>query len=267
MRSDSALLDFSNRLFRQCLKAYPRPHHDRFNEEMAQDFRDLCEEVLRERGLWGFLNLWVGVGLDLMKTAFEEQFKVRTYPTLEKMIRLGAISSFLAGTASIVLAFTHASPNWIDWAFHLKWIWVTLGGSNLLALLGLAAYRVLNEKRIGIGLWISLLGGTFMTLTGILIPTDARLWRLFAYGIDILAVGLLVQSVVCLFAKSSFRWIVIHFALGAFMLTFNQLTPARHLGSLFEGDGTLFASLMGISWIALGLVLFQSQEQKKVSYQ
>jgi hypothetical protein len=39
------------------------------------------------------------------------------------------------------------------------------------------------------------------------------------------------------------------------------------VGSLFEGDGTLFASLMGISWIALGLVLFQSQEQKKVSYQ
>jgi hypothetical protein len=267
MRSDSTLLDFSNKIFKQFLKIYPLQHHDRFNEEMAQDFRDLCEEVLRKQGLRGFLNLWIGVGLDLIKTAFEEQFKVRTNLTLEKLVRVGAVSAILSGVVSILLAFTHASPNWIQWTFRLKWIWLLLGGLNLLALLGYAAQNVIHEKNIGIGYWVSLLGATFITITGIFMPSDFQIWRLYSYGIDILALGFLVQSISGFLNKSSLGWNVICVALGIFMLTFNQLTPPRHIGFLFTWDATLFAILMGMAWIIFGLILLREYGQGKQVYQ
>lgn len=265
MRSHSTLVNFSNKLFRHFLKAYPRNHRDRFHEEMAQDFRDLCQEVLRERGLSGFLRLWVSVGLDLVKTAFEEQFKVRTNPTMEKMVRLGAYSAFLAGATSILLAFTHASPNWLDWVFRLKWIWFFLGSLDFFALLGLTAYWSLHGKVTGAGIWLSLLGATFMTITGIFMPINIQIWRLYSYGIDILAVGLFVQILSGLVARSPWRWIAVYLSLGAFILIFNQFTPSRHLGLLFEWDGTLFASLMGIAWIVFGLLLLQNPEQMRAS--
>jgi len=266
MRSDSTLLEFSNRLFRQFLKIYPPQHHDRFNEEMAEDFRDLCEEVLRKQGIWGFLNLWLRVGLDLIKTAFEEQFKVRTNPTLEKMVTMGVLSALLSGVTWILLAFTHASPNWIRWAFHIKWIWFLLGSSNLLALLGYAAHQFIRNQAIKLGYWVSLLGVTFMTLTGILIPVDVKIWRLFAYGVDILGAGLLIQSINSLPSRSSKRWTAIQFTLGTFLLTCNQLIPARHMGLLFDWDATLFASLAGITWMIFGLALLHGREQNKDSY-
>ena len=266
MRSDSVLLEFSNKLFRQFLKVYPKQHHNRFNEEMAQDFRDLCEEVLRERGLWGFVNLWISVGLDLIKTAFEEQFKIRTNPTLEKLVSAGSISAILSGAALILLAFTHASPNWVQWAFRIKWIWFLLGCLNLLALLGYATYQVICDKNIKLGYWVSLLGATFMTITGIFMPTDFQIWHLFTYGVDILGAGFLIQSITGLVAKSQVRWTVIHASLGAFLLTFNQLTPSRHMGWLFDWDATFFASLAGITWMIFGLTLLHGREQIKVSY-
>jgi len=266
MKSDSTLLEFSNKLFKQFLKIYPPQHHDRFNEEMAQDFRDLCEEVLRKQGLWGFINLWISVGFDLIKTAFEEQFKVRTNPTLEKLVNAGAVSAILSGIVLILLGFTHASPNWIHWAFRLKWIWFVLGGLDLVALLGYAAHEIINEVAINVGFWVSLLGATFMTITGFFMPFDMQIWKLFAYGIDILALGFLIQSFIHLLAKSSFRWIVIHVLMGAILFTFNQLTPARHMGWLFELDATLFASLAGVTWMIFGLALLHGREQRKVFY-
>jgi len=95
---------------------------------------------------------------------------------------------------------------------------------------------------------------------------DMRIWKLFAYGIDILALGFLIQSFIRLPAQSSYRWIVIHVLLGAFLFTFNQLTPARHMGWLFEWDATLFASLAGVTWMIFGLALLHGREQRKVFY-
>lgn len=227
----------------------------------------MCQEVLRQRGLRGFLALWISVGLDLMKTAFEEQFKIRTNATLEKMVRLGAFSAFLAGATSILLAFTHASPNWLYWAFRIKWIWFFLGSLALFALLGLVFDWILKAEPIGTGLWLSLLGATFMTITGLFMPRNIQIWRLFSYGIDILAAGLLVQGISGLFAKSSPRWIAVYFALGTVTLIFGQLIPPRHMGILFEWDGTVFAILMGMAWIVFGWVLLRNQEQSKVLYQ
>jgi len=263
MRSHSTLLSFSNKLFRKFLKAYPRQHQDRFNEEMAQDFRDMCQEVLRERGLLGFFGLWMSVGLDLIKTVFEEHLKVRSFPLLVKMVRVGAFSAVLAGATSILLAFTHASPNWLNWVFRINWIWFFFGSLNLLALSGLVAQWILQENKIGFGFWLSFLGAIFMTVVGLLMPTNIRVWRLYGNGIDILAVGLIIQTVFGLLAKSPLRWNVIRFALGFFMLTFNQLTPARNMGLLFAWDGALFASLMGISWIAFGLALFDQSTRNR----
>jgi len=259
MRSHSTLLNFSNKLFRKCLKAYPRRHQDRFNEEMAQDFRDMCLEVLRERGLLGFFGLWMSVGLDLIKTVFEEHLKIRSFPLLVKMVQVGAFSALLAGATSILLAFTHASPNWLYWVFLVKWIWLFFGSLILLAIFGSIAHCILQENKIGFGFWLSLLGAVFMTVVGLLMPDNIRVWRLYGNGIDILAAGLLIQATSDLHAKSLLRWNVIRFALGCCMLIFNQLTPPRHMGLLFAWDGALFASLMGIAWIVFGLALFDNR--------
>lgn len=262
MRSHSTLLNFSNKLFRKFLKAYPRRHQDRFNEEMAQDFRDMCQEVLYERGLLGFFRLWMSVGLDLIKTAFEEHLKIRSFSLLVKMVRLGSFSAFLAGATSILLAFTQASPNWIYWVFRIKWIWFFFGSLNLLAIVGLIALWSLQEEKIRFGFWLSSLGAIFMTVVGLLMPNNFRVWRLYGNGIDILAAGLLIQTISGLLAKSPLRWNVIRFVLGAFMVAFNQLSPPRNMGLLFEWDGTLFAGLMGIAWIAFGLALVDQPSRK-----
>jgi len=264
MRSHSTLLDLSNKLFMICLNAYPRRHQDRFNQEMAQDFRDMCQEVFRTRGLIGFLGLWLSVGLDLIKTAFEEHFKIRSIPLLAKMVRVGAFSAVLAGATSILLAFTHASPNWLNWVFRIKWIWFFLGSFNLLAVAGLTALWSMQEEKIDFGFWLSFLGVIFMTVIGLLMPNHFRVWRLYGNGIDILAAGLILQTIFGLLNKSPLRWNVIRFALGCFMLIFNQLTPPRHMGFLFSWDGAVFAVLMGISWIAFGLALFNQPTRNRL---
>jgi len=266
MRAHSTLLDLSNKLFRKCLKAYPRRYQDRFNQEMAQDFRDMCQEVLQTRGTLGFLSLWMSVGLDLIKTAFEEHLKIRSFPLLEKVVRVGAFSAFLASGTSILLAFTQASPNWLNWVFRIKWIWFVFGGLNLLALFGSIAHHLLSQRKIGFGFWLSGLGATFMTVIGLLMPTNIRVWRLYNNGIDLLAIGLIVQSISGLLERSSLSWTLVRFTLGAFMITFNQLSPPRNLGAFFEWDCTLFASLMGITWIAFGVTLLRRPVLKSNSF-
>jgi len=223
----------------------------------------MCQEVLRERGLLGFIELWMSVGLDLVKTAFEEHLKIRSYPILVKLVRVGAASAFLAGAASFLLAFTHASPNWVYWVFRIKWIWFFYGSLTLFAIVGLIALWSLQEEKIGFGFWLSSLGAIFMAVVGLLMPNNIRVWRLYGNGIDILAAGLIFQTISGLLAKSSIRWIVIRFALGGCMLIFNQLTPSRHMGLLFTWDGAFFSSLMGLAWIAFGLSLFDQPTRNR----
>ncbi len=257
MISHTKLLNLSSRVFRKLLKIYPSSHHDRFKEEMIQDFRDLSKEVLETHGRAKFVVLWIQVGLDLIKTALEEYLHAQSILTLEKLIRIGAISSWMAAVLSGVLAFSLASPYWIDWVFFLDWIWLSLGVTALLALSALFAFQFLNQRPINFGLWLGLLGAFFMTAFGLLMPTDIKIWRLFLTGLDLLAAGLIVQAVSGYRKQAPARWTAILLILGLVMLMFNQLTPGRNLGILFNWDGTFFGCLMGLGWAALGTALLE----------
>jgi hypothetical protein len=71
-RYDGALV-ISERLYKALLTAYPREFRSEYGPQMAQAFRDLCQEELRRSGMFGFGKLWVRTILDLATTALVER--------------------------------------------------------------------------------------------------------------------------------------------------------------------------------------------------
>jgi serine/threonine protein phosphatase PrpC len=63
----------SARIYRLLLLSYPAQFRCRFQEEMAQTFRDCCREAVQQQGLWGLTQLWVIVLSDLFVTASTER--------------------------------------------------------------------------------------------------------------------------------------------------------------------------------------------------
>lgn len=104
MQQPQTLLAFSDQLYQRFLRAYPTEYRRGFSDEMAQVFRDLCREVYEQRGLAGFLELWLTTLFDLFKTAIEERLKETTIMTKNKFFRLSGWALMLAG-ALIMLAF------------------------------------------------------------------------------------------------------------------------------------------------------------------
>ena len=253
-------LQLSDRIYRKFLVAYSTEYRQEYGDEMAQVFRDLCLEVYRERGGAGLIGLWAATIFDLLKTATEERLDAFPLPSGRILQPLGGWASIVGGLLTIIFAFTHASPNWIDWVFRLNWIWPAMGFLYLLALLGLGAFQRSNQHSVGAGLVIAVTGALVMIVSGFYIYNVSRIWISFRDGLVIGAVGFLVMGLFHRRGDFSPRIKKLLVVLGAFILLTALFVPAGFMGYLFEGDTTLFAISMGLCWIAIGLVLLTGRD-------
>jgi nitrite reductase/ring-hydroxylating ferredoxin subunit len=72
---DPTSIQFSTRLYRLLLGAYPEDFRREYGPHMAQVFRDACFKAYRLGGLAGLFALWLRIGNDLMKTSLEERMQ------------------------------------------------------------------------------------------------------------------------------------------------------------------------------------------------
>ena len=63
----------SERAYKALLVVYPKEFRRAYGAQMAQAFRDLCQEELRREGTIGLVKLWVRTVLDLVRTALAER--------------------------------------------------------------------------------------------------------------------------------------------------------------------------------------------------
>lgn len=252
----------STSFFRRLIIAYSAEYRERFGDEMAQVFRDLCLDVYRKEGLGGLARLWAGTLVDLLKTSIEERIGKLPLPSDDELVVLGSWSAVLGGIVSLILAFTHASPDWIEWVFRLEWIWPSLGILYFAGLLGLGAQRRLRGEAADFGLVIAYLGAAGMVISGTAMLFMNLIWVSFGNGMLILAGGLIMSGLTSLLSFRSTGMGAVLLADGTFTLLLAMFTPNRNMGLLFRGDSMLFAILMGLGWIATGLTLLRDRRQR-----
>ena len=73
MDRHSRLLNFCERAYAWLLRAYPLDYRREFGGPMADAFRDLCRNTLRQRGAWGLLWVCLSVLADTAVTSMREQ--------------------------------------------------------------------------------------------------------------------------------------------------------------------------------------------------
>src|SRR5438132_1161673 len=71
------LLDFSERMYRRLLSAYPASHRRQYGQSMAQTFADLCRDTFNRRGAWGLLAVWTATLRDTVSNALTEHVAER----------------------------------------------------------------------------------------------------------------------------------------------------------------------------------------------
>lgn len=75
MSTKTNLVDYSARIYRLLLFAYPAGFRHEYSREMAQVFRDDLQASLPESGPAGLVNLWFLLVIHLVKTALAEHFR------------------------------------------------------------------------------------------------------------------------------------------------------------------------------------------------
>ena len=219
----------------------------------------MCEEVLHTKGLIGFLALWIEVGLDTIKSAFEIYLKLHLTPSLEKLTLLGSATGILMCSVSILFAFTQASTDWVYWTFRIRWIWLSLGLLALFPLMGYAALCSLDKVNLSIGFWLSSVAALLMFVIGINMPAKIQFWRMYTNALDVLALGLLIHAFAEFRSHRARTWGYIFASLGLFTFLTNYFSPAKNMSKLFPGDETLFALSMGLAWLVFALALRQKK--------
>jgi hypothetical protein len=99
------LLNFSQRVFARLLVLYPRQYRQEYGPHMAQLFKDCSREAVSQNGSAALLALWISTLFDLLKTAFEENFKELNFMSKEKFVRLGGWALMLGPVLFVLTLF------------------------------------------------------------------------------------------------------------------------------------------------------------------
>jgi hypothetical protein len=106
----SALLAFSDRVYRALLRGYPVEFRERFADEMAQVFRCLCGEVYQDSGSGGLARLWISMLWDWARTAISQWWATLLKGRVELMNGNPNSRRDGAGPLSVVQAGIAALP-------------------------------------------------------------------------------------------------------------------------------------------------------------
>jgi hypothetical protein len=259
MREAQSGFRFSDFLFRKFLYAYPVEYRLEFGDEMTEVFGDLCLDVYRQRGFFGLAKLCAGTFIDLLRTALEEHWRKLRVSVASKMLAVGGWASIFGALVTLVFAMTHASPNWISWAFHLKGLWPAMGVFYLGGVAGLWFLKRDRALFLGTGPALAFAGALVLLVSGLLMFFMDRAWMSFRNGLLVLGAGLVWMGFSALRSgnRSHLKYILLGTGICMFLLF--MFAPSGYMGRLFSGDTALFALLIGVGWFSIGLTLLRSK--------
>jgi len=107
-RGHERAVGISERAYRSLLRAYPRELRDRYGEEMARCFRDLCREELEDGSGLGLAALWARTLPELLYTALKERSTMLARNTYRSV-----------GGVALATAFVLLIPLLAEWPWTL----------------------------------------------------------------------------------------------------------------------------------------------------
>lgn len=262
MELSSPVFRIFERLYRALLRVYSRPHRQRFSDEMAQVFRDMCRDIYARRGLAGLTWLWLSVVADLLKTAFEERLRHKTPLTRERFIRLSGWGLMAGGILfAIGLIVGSFDSEWSDPiggvdAFYEFTQLVGIGLGQILfviGLLGLRAGYASRSGRLGAVLLLAALIGGLVSLGGMLAINSADAgWYLWMFGLLTMSMALTGYGVVAIRRRVFSRWNFAPLLAGVMLPALFGITIAIESSGGNLGDWVL---PIGVATTSVGLIL------------
>lgn len=251
----------STRLYAALMKLYPKRFREVYGDELQQVFRDCARDGHRSGGVWGVVQVWMGVLPDLFTTAAEQHAEEDIAVSHKILSR--TLSGFLVGTLSgagliggalwiLVGAVSFLRPPGVPGGMYRDvedLLPMFFSGMQLVSM-GLIAIFLMPGRQWSLPYRLLLLvaaGGGVVT---------AGAWQLFAASTDwmVLITGHLIQTACIALAglgllqqARSRTWGALLLTLAAAMLFFN-----------FEDWRTLFLALSGALAMSLMVLVFRS---------
>jgi hypothetical protein len=257
-RPHSALLAFSDSLYRALLTLYPRAFCQEFGSQMAQAFRDECRQVQVERGFAGLLSLWVLVASDLVVTATQEHLSKEGRMSRSTFVRVAGAVALLGGALNGLSFLSH--PQGLARAVVPASVACLIVG-----ILGLHALLWGREGRlgllglvlVGVGLTLGFIGMAGSAL-GILDPNPvAPIINTGEHaGLVFIGAGMLLWGIVTLRQKALGRWSILPLVMSLFGLSGIVFLVPEAFAVL---EHSAMPEVFALSWTLFGFALFTSR--------
>jgi hypothetical protein len=247
-------LALSVRIYSLLLYAYPAPFRREYGHPMAQLFRDEARDTLQGGGTTGLIGLWFLTLFDLLKTAFAEHIWEVFHMSMEKLQRWSGLAAAIAGPLWVSLFLIEVEDNLRFLLFVPTLLFMAVGLAGLYRRLP-PSLRLGNTLAFG----VTLIGLLFMLAVAIgFILTDGDgdlFWNTVLAAFLAVIVGIAGMGVIAISKR----------ALGR--LSFIPLAQAAFLAGTFFATGVggnplhvTFTVLFGISWMLLGVALWNTRE-------
>ncbi|MDX1415338.1 MAG: hypothetical protein R3293_14170 [Candidatus Promineifilaceae bacterium] len=266
MLSPTKLTALSNRVYSLLLYLYPAAFRSEYGYHMAQVFRDDVRGTLQESGRLAVLGLWLMAFFDLLKTAVAEHFWEIFHMPIEKLTQWSGPASVIGGLLYGVgiIGLVTADNNGVDATVALA---LTMLVTLLLMGLGLfGLYKCLPRTRINTLVFSAAMVGLLMAHVGAVVQV---LWMtsfnnpwmtVTAIGMGFFFLGFIGMSIVAMVTQALGRWsftpllVTVSNGVLGFLVFGNDLDPV-------SPSGMMLISVYAISWILLGVALWQAYRQ------
>ena len=246
-------LALSVRIYSLLLYVYPASFRREYGHPMAQLFMDEARDTLQRGGTTGLIGLWFLTLFDLLKTAFAEHIWEVFHMSMEKLQRWSGPTATIAGTLWVSLFLIEVEDNLRILLFVPTLLFMAVGLAGLYRRLP-PSLRLGNTLAFGvalIGLLLMLAGAIGLSLTDV-----DLFWTTLVVAFLAVIVGIAGMGVIAISKRTLGR------------LSFIPLAQAAFLAGTFFAAGdsggnslqVTFIVLYGISWILLGVTLWNTRE-------
>jgi hypothetical protein len=104
MATSTRSIEFSVRIYKMLIKAYPASFRREYENEMALVFREHITDVMQKRGMLGLLTAWFRLLGDLACSAPKEHFREMQRRIAMKNAAMAVLSVFLAAIAYFIIS-------------------------------------------------------------------------------------------------------------------------------------------------------------------
>lgn len=266
--NDLQLMKFSQRVFARLLVLYPRQYRQEYGPHMAQLFKDCSREAVSQNGSAALLALWISTLFDLLKTAFEENFKEFNFMSKEKFVRMGGWALMLGPVLFVLTLFVGS----LELSYYdplggreaaIEYLKLVFGPIAMLCFaIGALALRTRYEKEVGpagsnalafsaICGFVSAVGAFGL---GLMIPGEW--WALTFAPLLFYLLGVALFCWICIQRGVLPKWNWLFF-ISAIGIPIGVLSS---LGLIFELPQTLLSAVMVLTLLGLFAVGFKLQQ-------